>query len=286
MHARWTPLLGACLTAAPIAAQQRTPAQCDSIIAAARVDTVEIGLFLSAQRVDGGQISANQINDMVANVGAAFIAPKPLVLSVFSGPARLRLLRRKTDTIPELRAPTVTGVYRLITMRDDGLAHIGTIRESTLRGFDSAAVEAIRAATSLQPMFWPPPGGGDTLVVDIRFATDSTAGARRLMSGRFPRMRVADALPNPNNPPPWRPLAVPADSVPSEVVLRFIVGHEGVPVPGTAEVIRGGGEVAFAESALKALPLQRFTPATIRGCAVDQVVEYPFTFVPPSPREH
>jgi hypothetical protein len=60
-------------------------------------------------------------------------------------------------------------------------------------------------------------------------------------------------------------------------VLRFVVDRDGRPAMETVEIVRASG-LAFARAAIVALPDQKFTPATIRGCPVAQLVDYPFIF--------
>src|SRR6185312_5119168 len=101
-------------------------------------------------------------------------------------------------------------------------------RESMLTGFDAAAVEAIRATSVIQGVL-EPPVGETAMAVDIRFSSDSSDGAVRLVSANFPRMRVVDASPARGNPPAMYPESALADSLSGEVVLRFVVGRDGQP---------------------------------------------------------
>lgn len=276
------------LSAAPIAAQHAQPVdptKCDSILAGAKVDDVETGLFLSVRRADGGLLADDHMSSIILNVGAAFVPPRPFRLSVFAGPPLLRTLRAVSSDTANLRAPTLTGVYRVSSKVGDSAAKVFVIRQSLLPGFDDAAVDAIRAASLIQGLMLPPVGE-DSMLFDVRFETDSMPGARRLVSAKFPRMQVFNAVAQAGNPSAVYPPAALADSVSGEVVLRFIVGRDGSPILGTAEVIRAT-YLDFVRSAVEALHLQRFTPATIAGCAVSQVVEYPFSFNPPqSPPRH
>src|SRR5262245_40925853 len=93
-------------------------------------------------------------------------------------------------------------------------------------------------------------------------------------------MPVIDVTAKPNNPTPQYPETEKRDSVEGNVVLRFIVDRTGEPVAGTAMVVRGTSQ-GFVLAALATLPNLRFTPATIAGCAVAQMVDYPFNFIRP-----
>src|SRR3954466_12177782 len=68
------------------------PAKCDSIVAAARADLVDVGLFASIARVDDGEIAFIDAQKIASTLGSAFIPPRPFRLSVFNGPIRTRLL--------------------------------------------------------------------------------------------------------------------------------------------------------------------------------------------------
>jgi hypothetical protein len=115
--------------------------------------------------------------------------------------------------------------------------------------------------------------------VDVRISTDSSADARRMIVATFPRMPVIDAVPKRDNPPPVFPEDERADSVTAgEAVLRFVVDRSGMPDMTTIELVRATS-LSFARAAIIALPSQRFEPATIRGCAVGQAIDYSFSFV-------
>ena len=266
--------------APPLAAQQPDSAKCDSMLAAAKIGDVETGLFVSVQRTDAGELAERHATSIVLNVGAAFVPPRPFRVSVFSGPPLLRTLHTNSaDAAGGVRTPTLTGIYRVSSRASDKTIKVRVIRQSMLAGFDSAAVEAVQAASMIEGLLLPPIGE-DSMVADIRFSSDSMAGARRLVSAKFPRIRLVDASPMMGNPPAVYPPAALPDSLSGEVVLRFIVGRDGLAIPGTAEVIRASS-FDFLQAALEALARQRFKPATVGGCAVAQVVEYPFSFNAP-----
>jgi hypothetical protein len=271
------------LGAGQLAAQVSDTSRCDSIVAAAKVDTQVVAIWVSAKRMDQWPFLPGQANVIATAVATTFVAPTPFRLTVFSGPVRPRFLRRvDTDTIPELRAPTLTGIYRYVTTRTKAVARREVIRASLVPGFDAAALEAIESASALKEFAYLPETQ-ESMVVEIRFDLDSTAGARRLVLATFPRMRVVDAEPLRDNPRPAFPPEEQADTaLTREVVLRFVVDRTGSPALETVELVRASS-LAFAREALDVLPKQRFTPARINGCPVAQVVLYPFTFLPSRP---
>jgi TonB family protein len=144
-----------------------------------------------------------------------------------------------------------------------------------MHGLDSAMVVAIRKAALVGNAFSPV--SGDRWRLQVRLSGDSIDGSRRLAEGTFPRMRVRDAAPISKNRPAF-PDEARADSLDhGEVVLRFVVDRDGLPALETVELARST-EAPFARAALRALASQRFQPATIHGCPVAQVVEFPFIF--------
>jgi hypothetical protein len=257
-------------------------AKCDSIVSASRVDSVIAALFVSVRRSDGGMLGPEQAAALQSNIGAAFVAPRPFRLSVFAGPALIPALRSINDTAAELRAPTVTGTYRVSSNGGGVTARPVTIRAALAPGFDSAAIAAIEDLASLRALFVPP-GGADSMRLDIRFSSDSLPGALRLVSTNFPRMRVVDAAPLPGTPPPEFPAEARADSLTQgEVVLRVVIDAQGAPVLDALEAVRATS-LSFLRAALKSLAAQRFRRASIHGCAVPQLVDYPYSFVLPEP---
>jgi hypothetical protein len=252
-------------------------ARCEAVVRSARVDSVPVGLFASAMRVDSDLWNRDG-SKIAMNVAAVFVPPKPLQLSVFSGPARTHMLRSLSgDTTVDLRAPTITGVYRISSTKGDTAIRVGVVRASLVIGFDSSVIAAIHSAALIKGLFDPPPGD-DSMRLNVRFSTDSIAGAQRFISAAFPRLPVVDALPLSSNPSAPFPAEAIADSLDrGEVVFRMVVDRNGLPALDAVEIVRSTAD-SFVRSALSVLPQQRFRPATVKGCPVAQVIDYPFTF--------
>ena len=271
------------LAAQDTSAAHASDVRCDSIVARARADTITSGLFLAVKRVDGGELATAQITDMLLITGAAFVPPTPFRLTVFSGPALTPSFRRiSTSTQPVLRSPTLTGAYRVKVGAGGSFASLETIRASLMPGFDSAAVNAIRAAGDTKGLF-APRDGTPSATIDFRFATDSVGGpgwtVQRLVTTIFPRMPVTDATVQPGSGNADLPQTERREGLPTETVLRFVVDRAGEPIMETMEIVRGSS-IDFVRAALTALSKQRFVPARIQGCAVAQLVEFPFTLPP------
>jgi hypothetical protein len=264
--------------AAQPVAEQATQAACDSVIAAAKVGDDETGIFLSVREVAGTAAEA-QLRRIGVNVGNDFVPPRPFKLHVFSGPSLVPGLRPiGADTAHVVRGLSVTGIYRATVQGGDSVPSVLVIRRSLVDGFDSAAVTAIRGSSSVPGLFTA--STGSPLVIDIGFTSDSLDRSLRLFTGAFPRMPVNDARPLSTNPPPKYPDEAVEDSLRASVVMRFVVGPDGLIEPATVEVLRIAPP-AFLKAAYQSLSEQRFTPATVNGCPVAQQVDYPFAFLPP-----
>lgn len=88
----------------------------------------------------------------------------------------------------------------------------------------------------------------------------------------FVPARMAIGSPGPHYPDDAR-----RRRIEDEVEAVFLVGPDGVADVSIARVLRATYS-DFALAVLRALPEMRFTPATVSGCAVPQLVQQPFTF--------
>jgi hypothetical protein len=96
-------------------------------------------------------------------------------------------------------------------------------------------------------------------------------------------MPVVDALPPSTNVPLRISEEAKQDGFENgDIVLRFVVDRDGEPIPATVELVRGRS-LSLLKTAYAAVPSQHFTPATIHGCAVAQVVDYAFNFLSSEP---
>lgn len=251
--------------------------RCDSILAAARVDSVITGLFFTADRIGGADFLPGEGTMVATAVATALRLPMPWRVEVFDGPSQMRGLRRiRRDTSGELRAPSITGVYRYTSTKAQPVAHAEIARASRVGGLDSAVIAAIRrAATSTDLADLA--ASQDSMRVQVRVSTDSGPRSRRMFTFAIPRMHVIDAVPMPDNPPAILPPELRGDSLQEEVLLRFVVDRQGLADLSTVELARGRS-VSLVRAALEALSAQLFAPASIAGCPVSQVVYYPFSF--------
>ena len=265
-------------------AQRPDSTRCDSIMAAAAVDTADTGLYITIRRLDEGpEPDPRLVEGLAVKIAHAFHAPRPFRLSVFAGPLAMRGLRLAgADTTHAKRAASVTGTYSL-WVTESGPTEPFVLRASFIAGLDSSMLRAIAAPAYEWRQLQRHAGVAGRY--RIRLSDDSTGGSL-LAYGSFPRMSVHDAMPQRAAPLVFPDSAL-ADSLDhGETVLRFVVDRAGVPALETVEVVRSTSLV-FARAAVVALADQRFDPATIRGCPVAQVVEFPFIFdaAPHAPRD-
>lgn len=66
-------------------------------------------------------------------------------------------------------------------------------------------------------------------------------------------------------------------NVEGEVLAQFVVSADGQYVDKTFKVLKSNHQL-FSDAVKNALPMMRFTPATVGGKAVTQLVQRPFTF--------
>jgi TonB family protein len=263
----------------------RDSARCDSMVrsTAAVIDSVPTAVFLHAEEVQGNWMTEEDRDVIESRIKLYFVPPSPFGLSVFQGPALTRGVRISSsgDSLGIPRSASILGVYRVEESAYGLTAEPEVIRASLMRGVDSAMIKAIRTAARVASPFRP--ASGDLWRFLVRLSVDSIDGSRRLAEGTFPRMRIRDAAPMSKDRPAF-PDEARADSVDhGEVVLRFVVDHDGLAALETVELVRST-YAPFTRAALRALATQRFQPATIRGCPVAQVIEFPFIFDDPDRR--
>lgn len=84
-------------------------------------------------------------------------------------------------------------------------------------------------------------------------------------------------MPSPKNKPPAYPEELRAANIEGEVVAKFVVDSTGHVIVSTFEVIKTYHDL-FTKAVKDALPKLLFTPASIKGRKVAQIVQMPFEF--------
>lgn len=281
-------IAGSWLSSAMTASAQAGPSRerCDSVLQAARLDSVPVTARAYLLRRDGEVLTPRARALLVDAFLGHFAAPKPLQVPVFSaGPVQLRMLRvehLESDSIGP-RAPLLYGVYDFSLLRGGGLSKVTVAVPSLAPEFDSKVVEAILASTGdSTPAVVTRALDVDSIALELRISTGPEDTRLRVppatvFTANFPRLQLVDAKPLSSNRAAAYPDEERDEGGDGEVALRVVVDAAGVPLIATLEVLHATSS-AFALAAARALVKYRFTPAHIGACPVAQVVEVPFWF--------
>jgi TonB family protein len=274
--------------ASPAHARQRTvPLEpCDSVLKAARTDSVFVGARAYLLRRDGEPLTSRARTLLVEAILSRFTAPKPLQVPVFAaGPVRTRMLRVERlpgDSIV-LREPLLYGVYDFSLLRDGAVSKVTVAVPTLAPEFDARIVAGIAGLTAdSTPALVPRALDLDSLALELRITTGPEDTRIRVppavvFTAHFPLLRLVDAKLTGTNPPPIYPREERDDGQDGDVMLRVIVDAAGTPRIETLEVLHATSP-AFALAAARALARYHFTPAHVGACPVPQVVEIPFWF--------
>lgn len=261
-------------------------ATCDSVLRAARADSIAITARMYLARRDG-EILPSRVRLLLAEAFAArFEPPLPLQLPVFGhGPAELRILRRETlggDSLT-IREPEVYGAYTFSIRRTGAVGTVATTIPTLVPGFDERVIAAIRNAGADSAIAVVGHAlEQDSLVLDLRITTGPEDSRLRvppatLFVAIFPRLRLVDAKPLQPVPLPQYPAEENDEGRDGDVLLRVVVDGSGAPLITTLEVLHATSP-AFALAAAKTLARYHFAPAHVGACNVPQVVLLPFWF--------
>jgi len=277
-----------CLGTASALAGQRAPgaAECDSVLRAARADSVEVTARAYLTRQDGEVLPSRVRLLLTEAILSRFETPKPLQLQVFgAGPAQLRILRRETlggDSIA-IRAPVVYGWYVFPIRRNGTVGKVTTMTPTMVPGFDERVVAAIAGAGADSGIAAVGRAlDQDSLMLGLRITTGLEDSRVRVppatvFAATFPRLRLVDAKPVGTLPLPKYPPDERDDGRDGEALLRVVVDQTGAPVIPTLEVLHATSP-AFGFEAAYTLARYHFAPAHVGACAVPQVVLLPFWF--------
>jgi hypothetical protein len=144
---------------------------------------------------------------------------------------------------------------------------------------------------------WPAEVPGDSLTFDLKYRWPDVGP-----DGKLRPLLVRDAVPVFSMAMPWSkpvvvrsppqvhyPMAAQTQSMEGTVVLEFVVDSTGRAVRETIEErwpsdrprltgVSGANYREFLTAAKWGVVAARFDPATVGGCAVPQLVQWPFTF--------
>lgn len=259
---------------------------CDSVLRAARNDSVAVTARAYLLRRDGEVLTPRARTLLIDAILSHFSAPKPLQVPIFSaGPVAMRMLHvehLEGDSTAS-RAPLLYGVYDFSLLRDGGLSKVTVSVPTLAPEFDSRIVAAILSSTADSTLLAVQRVLNlDSLPLELRVSTGPVDTRIRVLPttlfiAYFPQLRLVDAKPLSTNKPASYPDEERDDGEDGEVALRVVVDGSGMPLIPTLEVLHATSP-AFALSAARALAQYRFQPAHVGACPVPQVVEVPFWF--------
>ena len=273
--------------ALPVAAQPAAgAAECDSVLRAARADSIAVTARAYLTRQDGDILPSRVRMVLIEAILSHFEVPKPLQLQVFgAAPAQLRILRRETlsgDSLA-MRAPVVYGWYAFAIRRDGTVGRVTAMTPSMVPGFDERVAAAIAGAVEDSVMVTVGLAlDQDSLTLDLRITTGPEDWRARVppatvFAATFPRHRLVDAKPVGRLPLPQYPQDERDDGRDGEALIRVVVDGTGAPLIPTVEVLHATSR-AFGFEAAKTVARYHFAPAHVGACTVPQVVLLPFWF--------
>jgi TonB family protein len=281
-------LLLAC-TAPGIAGGQnaaRATASCDSVLLAARVDSVAVTARAYLVSRDGTVLPPRARKLLLESILSHFTPPQPLHLPVFAaGPAPMRMLRPERlsdDTVP-MREPVLYGVYDFTILRSGVVTQVLPSVRTMAPDFDERVAAAISAAAvDSIPAEVARGLGADAIQLELRISTGPADSRFRvppvtLFSAIFPRLRLVDATTVGVKPLAAYPEDERDDGRDGEVLLRVVIDATGAALVPTLEIEHATSS-AFALAAARTVARYHFAPAHVGKCNVPQVIEIPFWF--------
>ena len=279
-------LLASFLAGHSLFGQRPTPGpSCDSVLRAARIDSVSVTARAYLLRPDGGMLTARARDLVLERILERFVAPRPFALQVFGpGPAKTRMLRpaNPEDSLTA-RTPLLYGVYAFAVSQTGSIGAVIATVQSLAPGFDASVKRAITEAAGDSALAKVVRGlVTDSLQLELRITTGPEDPRLRvppmtMFSAVLPVVRLVDAKPTGVIPMAEYPNDERADGRDGEALLRAVVDESGSVLVSTLEVQHATSS-SFALSAALAFVRHHFAPAHVDGCNVLQVVEVPFWF--------
>lgn len=228
--------------------------------------------------------------NLLGEVARALRFPTPILFNVWASPDSLGV------TVPVLASEV------LVVIRPDGQLHrIELVQTSLVAAIDGGLQTAIRTAVE---SLLPPSvlGVSKDLTLYFTLTMEPTLGVIPLPGGdrrskarpAFPVRRTVEqpvlrlALPTarfsafpqferrPSSGPRYPP-GLKSENIEGDVTAQFVVGEDGLVVPGTIRVVEAT-DIGFANSVIRSLEDARFSPGLIGGCAVPVLMTNWFSF--------
>jgi hypothetical protein len=192
----------------------------------------------------------------------------------------------------------------VIIVRPDGSMQWrtrGYLGDSSAATLLTNAFEAARAAGNAT-MLWPEGGKADSMVVRLSLAEPFSGegdalepGEKRVKFAVFtlPMPYETPAIPEPGQAPPQYPVYNEASRVAGSLIMQLVVDSSGRAIPSTihdewpAGKPQLTGEMGryyreFVYSVTQWEKHLRYSPARIGGCAVNQLIQQPLSFISPN----
>ena len=264
----------ACLVAPPLMAQQTGPGAGDLTVRPCSIDSAlarRMGvLTLSAvpsAPVSDMSVTAAAERALVMEMQEAFVPPDTLNLWPFPG----------TAIVPNGSTISSLGGSLGITIRDGQVTgRVWTVepralfRHAIVQAMDRAvASDAFRAAAAALP------GGRADFTIRIQTSGTEDPVGVVLYRARVPYLEITEPARRLGGPNPEWPKG--AGRTNAYVDLEFVVNEIGGLVPGGFWVI-GYSDPRFIASATRAIEGGTYSPATIMGCPVRQLVNQRISF--------
>ncbi len=259
-------------------------AECDSMVARARVDSVSTTVRAYLQRIDGGIMSRNYADLLLQDFAQRFHPPQPLRIPVLAaGPASLRALSPEKRTGAAVRELYIDDVVDF-TAKSDGTIGALQLRITSMSPEFDSTVVATLVAMGREDLMPVPTSEEKEDTIPLRLRITSGPGwsghERALFISQLPKLSGSDAMELEGNPLPPYPEEEKALGMDGYVLFQIIVSRQGSVQPGTIEVLQSTS-LAFLRSALGVLDSMRFTPAHVGSCPMPQVMRLPFRFQAP-----
>lgn len=247
---------------------------CDHFPPAADSIAVQIQLVLRTTDTTR-RINALDADEILRALAANMTLPSQLGLPIFSGSSDSAI----KSTGVNYAWPQFTGRLRFEVRPGGKITGIVPTVRSMTPGLQEMLVHALMAVDSarmLNGMMIPQ--GGYSLEYQLIAKERSDSLSLVLKKTRFPAYRIEHLVqPAPDNAKPLYPEKVRMAGATGSANFVFVVGENGMIVPGTA-IQTNQTFKELSEAVVNVLPKMRFSPGVAAGCPINVWVQQKFDF--------
>jgi hypothetical protein len=167
--------------------------------------------------------------------------------------------------------PTIATTAAFSVMTSGAAQTIAVMASSSSPAIDSMLTSGIRRAASDSSFPPLPPHAGNGIRLAFALSADSVPGAVPMFSMRLPQWRAFVPARRPENKTHMRPVTTAVRGESDTLEVAIIVDEKGVPLLGTASVVRSPGST-LALRYLDWFRESRFVPGHIQQCAVRSLI--------------